>query len=169
MKHPGAPVGVLLALSLYVGAWVGSQQVEVVREEVPVNHRTGAICRDGWQSSATGQGACSWHGGVARWTYTREEIRVERRTFLAEHSRKFRNLGHLSLAMAGILWLRSGSTGVSSPSHSGLPRPRRVPRGVAPPCSASPCDDRRRRSGRVRPLPDRRRPAEPEQLDLFGP
>lgn len=31
--------------------------------------RTGAICRDGWQSSATGQGACSHHGGVARWIY----------------------------------------------------------------------------------------------------
>lgn len=30
-------------------------------------HRIGAICRDGWRSSATGSGACSWHGGVARW------------------------------------------------------------------------------------------------------
>lgn len=31
------------------------------------NHRTGAICRDGWRSSATGRGACSHHGGVAYW------------------------------------------------------------------------------------------------------
>jgi hypothetical protein len=31
--------------------------------------RTGAICRDGWSSSATGSGACSYHGGVAYWTY----------------------------------------------------------------------------------------------------
>ena len=30
-------------------------------------YRTGAICADGWRSSATGSGACSWHGGVARW------------------------------------------------------------------------------------------------------
>lgn len=31
--------------------------------------RTGAVCRDGWNSSATGSGACSHHGGVAYWTY----------------------------------------------------------------------------------------------------
>ena len=30
-------------------------------------YRTGAICRDGWKSSATGRGACSHHGGVAYW------------------------------------------------------------------------------------------------------
>lgn len=29
--------------------------------------RVGAVCRDGSHSSATGRGACSWHGGVARW------------------------------------------------------------------------------------------------------
>jgi chemotaxis protein histidine kinase CheA len=31
--------------------------------------RTGAICNDGWSSSATGRGACSSHGGVRYWTY----------------------------------------------------------------------------------------------------
>jgi len=31
--------------------------------------RTGAICRDGTRSSATGRGACSHHGGVAQWLY----------------------------------------------------------------------------------------------------
>ena len=31
--------------------------------------RVGAICRDGWRSSATGRGACSHHGGVAQWLY----------------------------------------------------------------------------------------------------
>ncbi|MBQ3292950.1 G5 domain-containing protein [Candidatus Saccharibacteria bacterium] len=31
--------------------------------------RIGAICRDGWRSSATGRGACSHHGGVAQWLY----------------------------------------------------------------------------------------------------
>lgn len=30
-------------------------------------YRTGAICKDGWRSSATGRGACSHHGGVAYW------------------------------------------------------------------------------------------------------
>lgn len=29
--------------------------------------RTGAICSDGSRSTATGSGACSWHGGVATW------------------------------------------------------------------------------------------------------
>lgn len=31
--------------------------------------RTGAICNDGWESSATGRGACSHHGGVDYWLY----------------------------------------------------------------------------------------------------
>lgn len=31
--------------------------------------RVGAVCRDGTRSSATGRGACSHHGGVARWLY----------------------------------------------------------------------------------------------------
>jgi hypothetical protein len=31
--------------------------------------RVGAICNDGWQSSATGSGACSHHGGVDEWIY----------------------------------------------------------------------------------------------------
>lgn len=31
------------------------------------SYRTGAICRDGWRSSATGRGACSHHGGVSYW------------------------------------------------------------------------------------------------------
>ena len=33
------------------------------------SERTGAICRDGAYSYATGRGACSWHGGVAQWVY----------------------------------------------------------------------------------------------------
>jgi hypothetical protein len=35
----------------------------------PAPQRVGATCRDGWESSATGSGACSWHGGVAHWQY----------------------------------------------------------------------------------------------------
>ena len=31
--------------------------------------RTGAKCKDGSSSGATGRGACSRHGGVAAWTY----------------------------------------------------------------------------------------------------
>lgn len=38
----------------------GDEQHFRYREE-----RVGALCRDGSFSSATGSGACSWHGGVA--------------------------------------------------------------------------------------------------------
>ena len=34
-----------------------------------VPSRVGAVCVDGSQSGATGSGACSYHGGVARWLY----------------------------------------------------------------------------------------------------
>jgi hypothetical protein len=33
-------------------------------------YRIGAMCNDGTTSSATGSGACSWHGGVACWIYS---------------------------------------------------------------------------------------------------
>ena len=36
-------------------------------------YRIGAICLDGWYSSATGRGACSWHGGVKEWRYRTEK------------------------------------------------------------------------------------------------
>ncbi len=39
--------------------------------------RTGAICRDGTRSSATGRGACSHHGGVSRWiTKQKQSVRI---------------------------------------------------------------------------------------------
>jgi len=40
--------------------------------------RTGAKCRDGSNSSATGRGACSHHGGVSYWiTSKRNSVRIE--------------------------------------------------------------------------------------------
>lgn len=38
-----------------------------VAPAIPSGTRTGAVCRDGSTSSATGRGACSHHGGVAYW------------------------------------------------------------------------------------------------------
>lgn len=35
----------------------------------PERPRTGAVCKDGTTSTATGSGACSNHGGVAYWLY----------------------------------------------------------------------------------------------------
>lgn len=37
--------------------------------QTPSGGRTGAVCNSGRVSSATGRGACSHHGGVARWLY----------------------------------------------------------------------------------------------------
>jgi hypothetical protein len=34
----------------------------------------GARCADGWVSNASGQGACSHHGGVARWIVNGVEV-----------------------------------------------------------------------------------------------
>jgi len=45
----------LIAISLLLGGCKGK--------------RVGAICEDGWESSATGRGACSHHGGVDHWIY----------------------------------------------------------------------------------------------------
>ncbi len=39
------------------------------KNERPKSERIGCICMDGSFSSATGRGACSGHGGVARWIY----------------------------------------------------------------------------------------------------
>ena len=36
----------------------------------PINIRIGALCEDGFNSNATGSGACSFHGGVKKWEYT---------------------------------------------------------------------------------------------------
>ena len=54
--------------------WTSPPRAQVTRCYAPrqtsqSNRRTGAVCNDGWRSSATGSGACSWHGGVAYWTY----------------------------------------------------------------------------------------------------
>jgi hypothetical protein len=40
--------------------------------------RRGAVCNDAWVSSATGRGACSSHGGVARWLHHDEELCASR-------------------------------------------------------------------------------------------
>lgn len=52
--------------TLVIGTWT---QPAPTAAPVPQAYRCGAICEDGWLSSATGSGACSWHGGVASWRY----------------------------------------------------------------------------------------------------
>lgn len=41
-----------------------------LHKQISSSYRIGAICSDGTRSYATGQGACSHHGGVAYWLYS---------------------------------------------------------------------------------------------------
>lgn len=48
--------------------YVSSKFIKKGKVEITIYYvRTGAMCRDGTKSSATGRGACSHHGGVANW------------------------------------------------------------------------------------------------------
>lgn len=62
------PVVEVTAHGTYVAP---APQPQVTPTPAPVTSgaRTGAVCKDGSPSSATGSGACSHHGGVAYWTY----------------------------------------------------------------------------------------------------
>jgi hypothetical protein len=51
-------VSMLFALSL---------SCEDDKGDCPASDRTGAMCKDGTSSTATGSGACSNHGGVDYW------------------------------------------------------------------------------------------------------
>lgn len=39
----------------------------IVPTSTSAGYRSGARCKDGSHSNATGRGACSWHGGVSCW------------------------------------------------------------------------------------------------------
>lgn len=56
--------------------YVSQDYLKKGRAVVELGYRTGARCRDGSYSSATGRGACSHHGGVANWIY-KETVRIE--------------------------------------------------------------------------------------------
>jgi hypothetical protein len=47
------------------------QKISIRKSNYTSGHRIGAICRDGTRSYATGRGACSWHGGVDHWLYSK--------------------------------------------------------------------------------------------------
>lgn len=57
--------------SIYGGASAVFAQIKTNPAPTYSNggYRTGAVCNDGSTSSATGRGACSWHGGVSYWLY----------------------------------------------------------------------------------------------------
>lgn len=47
------------------------KQIAPKIETYKPKYRIGAICCDGTRSSATGRGACSHHGGVCEWLYSK--------------------------------------------------------------------------------------------------
>jgi len=49
------------------------KNAEANNEEFFKKYRVGAECCDGWDSDATGRGACSHHGGVKYWIYYDDE------------------------------------------------------------------------------------------------
>jgi hypothetical protein len=60
-------------ICLYASTLGNRQQLvaeSVVATTTTGRYRIGAICNDGWHSSATGSGACSSHGGVRYWLYS---------------------------------------------------------------------------------------------------
>jgi hypothetical protein len=53
-----------------VAAITQTTREESVQPRQAQRYRVGAICNDGWESKATGSGACSHHGGVMCWKYS---------------------------------------------------------------------------------------------------
>ena len=67
---------ILILLALCFGFSTGTTVNNLINPEASTNSycryvyaRVGAVCNDGTTSSATGSGACSWHGGVSYWLY----------------------------------------------------------------------------------------------------
>ena len=49
-----------------IGLYLSYSQI---KEHRTYRVRIGSVCEDGWNSNATGRGACSHHGGVDHWIY----------------------------------------------------------------------------------------------------
>src|ERR1019366_7109596 len=64
MKMKRAAWRALFAIVLASAMAFGGSAAQTTR------HRIGATCKDGTNSTATGSGACSHHGGVSCWQYS---------------------------------------------------------------------------------------------------
>jgi len=64
MKIQRSARKLLFTIALATIATFGAGQAQAPR------HRIGALCNDKTDSSATGRGACSHHGGVNCWKYS---------------------------------------------------------------------------------------------------
>ena len=62
-------IGAFSAPRIITGLTPVDKLTEKIHKESGHQIRVGAICMDGWRSSATGRGACSHHDGVREWVY----------------------------------------------------------------------------------------------------
>lgn len=63
----------------YQGFVLRSQISEGKAIVTTYKQRSGAKCKDGTHSNATGRGACSHHGGVLRWLYNeKQQVRIKK-------------------------------------------------------------------------------------------
>lgn len=105
--YTAAPVGVLVSVAPDYDAalqryehneYLRRQAVDLVND-MPAG--TGAVCGDGWFSSSTGAGTCSWHGGVRMWA---DEVRAKASSApLSPPKRGFSK--EIYLCVLAILWI----------------------------------------------------------------
>jgi len=63
------PVAQVTQVGTYVAPAAATTTTSSSSSSQTSSGRTGATCKDGSHSNATGSGACSHHGGVAQWLY----------------------------------------------------------------------------------------------------
>lgn len=122
-------VALWASLFTFAALWVMAE-LQITEEVTRVGTgRTGAMCRNGDRSTATGSGACSWNGGVRHWIYGREQIvEIVPPTFLAE-ARPGWKFGFWSSAagLAAVTLLRPRSDQIRRQRPGGGVAQRTVP------------------------------------------
>lgn len=91
----------LLAFVLFGAVSVAAAEWDTTAKRNVERIAIGAVCEDGTTSAATGQGACSWHGGVYVWRY-REEHKLPPHE-LREKQKQAAKSGFTTILLAGGL------------------------------------------------------------------
>lgn len=117
-------VGWLISMVALVGILTAPNPVSRRYVSIPTDYRTGAICNDGTKTTAIGEGACSWHNGVDRWSYERVQALDE----IDQRKKRQRDTRFLfgyivlpfvvTMALLGIAVFRRDETRPSAPRQS---------------------------------------------------
>ncbi len=116
----------LLAFVLFGAVSVAAAEWDTTAKHNVEKVAIGAVCEDGTTSAATGQGACSWHGGVYVWRY-REEHKLPPHE-LREKQKQAANSGFATILLAGGLVM-----GLLGMLVGGPPIRKKNPPVLAPP------------------------------------